>query len=227
MIRVGCSWRIRGPGREGHIPVDRPADAHDIAGTYRITSDAVEMARTPRDPDQLVRLLQDRHRIVMAGRPDHRPGRFKVATNRAGSTHFVTPDKVIGTLRSGFDVGRDVHAPLSRAVFMMLLVSEVHPFGDGNGRVARLMMNSELVAGGEVRLIIPTVSRDDYIASLKAASHSRSFGPLSGTLSFARRYTARIDFTDRQTAERDLSHTNASMTPSEAEANGLRLRMPS
>ena len=29
---------------------------------------------------------------------------------------------------------------------MMFLVSEVHPFVDGNGRIARIMMNAELVA---------------------------------------------------------------------------------
>ena len=43
------------------------------------------------------------------------------------------------------------------AAFMLFLVSEVHPFIDGNGRVARIMMNAELVAGGQVKILIPTV----------------------------------------------------------------------
>jgi Fic family protein len=30
---------------------------------------------------------------------------------------------------------------------MMFLVCEVHPFDDANGRLARVMMNAELVAG--------------------------------------------------------------------------------
>ena len=34
---------------------------------------------------------------------------------------------------------------------MMFLVAEVHPFADGNGRVARVMMNAELIAGGQQR----------------------------------------------------------------------------
>ena len=33
---------------EGEIPPHRPADAHDVAGTWRVLSDAVEMARNPR-----------------------------------------------------------------------------------------------------------------------------------------------------------------------------------
>jgi fido (protein-threonine AMPylation protein) len=35
---------------------------------------------------------------------------------------------------------------------MMFLISEVHPFADGNGRIARIMMNAELVAAGEERI---------------------------------------------------------------------------
>ena len=31
---------------------------------------------------------------------------------------------------------------------MMFMMSEVHPFDDGNGRLARLMMNTELVSAG-------------------------------------------------------------------------------
>jgi Fic family protein len=32
---------------------------------------------------------------------------------------------------------------------MMFLVSEVHPFTDGNGRVGRVLMNAESTAAGE------------------------------------------------------------------------------
>ena len=53
---------------------------------------------------------------------------------------------------------------------MRLLISEVHPFVDGNGRVARVMMNAELVAAGEERIIITTVLRGNYVAALKAMS---------------------------------------------------------
>ena len=39
--------------------------------------------------------------------------------------------------------------PFARAVFIMFLVSEVHPFVDGNGRIAPIMKRAELVAAGE------------------------------------------------------------------------------
>ena len=51
---------------------------------------------------------------------------------------FVEPELVDGTLRVGHDVGRALVDPFARAVYVMFLVTEVHPFTDGNGRVARV-----------------------------------------------------------------------------------------
>lgn len=211
---------------DGIIPADRPADAHDVAGTYQVTSDPAEMARVPGSPDELLDILLDRHRVVMAGRPEVRPGGFKVEPNRAGSTYFVAPELTESTLGVAFEVGAELVSPFERAVYVMFIVSEVHPFADGNGRVARLMMNSELVARSEVRIIIPTVYRNNYVAALRGVTHGRTFASLAATLDFARRYTGRIDFSNRETAEADLMRTNALMSPTEADESGIRLVMP-
>jgi Fic/DOC family len=60
---------------------------------------------------------------------------------------------------AGFDVGAPLLDPFQRSVYMMFLVAETHPFADGNGGVARIAMNAELVANSQVRIIIPTVLR--------------------------------------------------------------------
>ena len=109
---------------------------------------------------------------------------------------------------------------------MMFLVAEVHPFTDGNGRMARVMMNAELVSAAQVRIIIPTVYRLNYLAALKGATHNDQFMPLVATLRFAQRYTARVDFTDRVTADRDLASTNALRDPQDSEDYGARLVLP-
>ncbi|REG82489.1 Fic/DOC family protein [Algoriphagus antarcticus] len=36
----------------------------------------------------------------------------------------------------------------------MFLVSEVHPFLDGNGRIARVMMNAELVRENQAKKVL-------------------------------------------------------------------------
>ena len=204
----------------------RPLDAHDVLGTYRITSDVDELRRTPQNGHELVELLKARHAVMLGARTDKLPGAFKQQPNQAGSTTFVAPDLVEGTLLHGFDQGASLTSPFARAVFLMFLVSEVHPFVDGNGRIARIMMNAELARANEVRIIIPTVYRLNYLAALKAATHTGNDGALIATLAFARRWTGRIDFSDRRTAEADLARTNALRDAQEAEGAGVRLALP-
>jgi hypothetical protein len=208
------------------VPSNRPADAHDVLGTYRLVADAGEMSRTPSSGEELIDLLSRRHATILEGRPDTNPGVFKTRANRAGSTFFVEPSLVRGTLLAGFDAGRPLLDPFARAAFAMFLVSEVHPFADGNGRVARVMMNAELVSASEVRIIVPTGFRGEYLAALKGATHNRSFAALTSVLRFAQRYTARVDFASRAVAETILARTNALVEPDEAEAHGLRLTLP-
>ncbi|MEX2288757.1 MAG: Fic family protein [Mycobacteriales bacterium] len=212
---------------DGDIPTDRPADAHDVLGTYEIVADDDQMRRVPSSADELEQLLLARHAAVMRSRPDKGPGTYKTRPNRAGNSHFVAPELVIGTLRHGFELMSGITSPFQRAVYMMFLISEVHPFGDGNGRVARIMMNAELVTAGEVRLIIPTVYRENYLAALRAATRTGNYAALADTLAFARRYTAQVDFSNRDTAERDLTQTHALRDAREAEDAGLRLILPS
>lgn len=211
----------------GHIPKARPADAHDVLGTWQVVSDPTEMSRLPRDFAQLAKLLKSRHARIMEGRPEQGPGQFKTEPNRAGSTLFVSPELVAGTLAKGFEMYRGLASPLHRAIFMMFLIAEVHPFADGNGRVARIMMNAELVAAGECRIIVPTIYRNNYLIALKALSQNGIAGPLLRTMDFAQRYTAAVNFSDREDARRTLEDTYAFMDPNEAEHSGTRLTIPS
>lgn len=210
----------------GVIPNERPEDAHDVLGTWRIVSDAEEMRRTPQDRAALVRLLRARHAAIMERRPDKRPGEFKLAENRAGSIVFVAPDLVDGTLEQGFDLCRSLETPFQRAVFAMFLIAEVHPFADGNGRTARIMMNAELVAAGEERIVVPTVFRSHYLSALKALSQNGRAEPLIRMLDFAQKWTAAIDWRTVEETRRELDACNAFLDPAVADEEGKRLRMP-
>ncbi|MDQ3205849.1 MAG: Fic family protein [Pseudomonadota bacterium] len=207
------------------IPRDRPADAHDVLGTWRLVSDPVEMARTPASADELLDLLRARHATLMAARLDKGPGVFKQEANRAGQTVFVDPGQVEGTLRQGFDFYRSLETPFARAVYMMFLVSEVHPFADGNGRIARIMTNAELVAAGEERILVPTVYRANYLSALKALSQTENPEPLVRTLDFAQRWVAATPWADLQSTRAVLERGHAFMDANEAERAGIRLRL--
>lgn len=148
----------------------RNEDSHDILGTFYIVSNREEMKRIPQSADELFHLLQSRHRVMLAARPQKMPGMFKTENNRAGNTFFVDFNLVRGTLMKGFEFYRALQKPFTRAVFMMFMISEVHPFSDGNGRISRVMMNAELSSAGESKIIIPTVFRNDYLLALRKLS---------------------------------------------------------
>jgi fido (protein-threonine AMPylation protein) len=211
---------------EGKIPKDRPADAHDILGTYQIASDLSQMKQIPKSADALILLLKRRHARLMQGRPEMRPGEFKTVPNRAGSTYFVAPDLVVGTLRQGFEWLQGLQSSFQRAVYMMFLVAEVHPFADGNGRTGRLMMNAELVAAGQARIVIPIIFRNNYLAALKSLTNNSQPDPLIRVLDFAQHYTSLIDWSDHKTAERTLRETHAFEDPNQSDFDGIRLILP-
>ena len=206
---------------------DRPADAHDIRGTFELVSDAAEMRRRPDSPAAFLSLLAERHSKIMAGRPDKHPGEWKRRRNRVGSVDFVSPADVEGTLARSWSALAAIDSPFHRAVYTMFVVSEVHPFDDGNGRVARVMANAELVGGGEARIIIPTVLRDNYLSSLRAMSSHGSASQLIAALDYARRWTAQVDWSTQRSAEAGLAATNATRDPKEADDAGVRLLLPS
>ena len=97
---------------------------------------------------------------------------------------------------------------------------------DGNGRIARIMMNAELVAAGEERIIVPTVYRANYLSALKAHSQTRRAEPLVRMLDYAQRWTAAVDWRSLVEARRELEECNAFLDSNVAEAEGRRLRIP-
>jgi hypothetical protein len=211
----------------GKIPFDRPEDAHDIVGTYNIVSSLDEMSKTPKSFEDFIVLLKKRHSVIMDGRQAHMPGEFKKRINRAGSTLFVEPELIIGTLKKGFEFYQSIEYPFYRAIFIKFIVAEVHPFSDGNGRLSRIMMNAELVTNNEMKIIIPTVYRSNYLSALKAISQNGILEPIVRVLDFAQKYTKHIDWSDFDHAKNMLTETNAFEDSITADESGIKLKMKS
>jgi Fic/DOC family len=211
---------------EGAVPEGRFEDAHDVLGTFELVDDPELRARVPTGPDDLLDLLRSHHALILARRPTSNPGSFKLRPNRAGATTFVHPSLVTGTLIEGYRYYEPLPVGLAKGIFMMFLVAEVHPFADGNGRVGRVLMNAELSAVDEQRIVIPLVYRDEYLQGLRALSRSANPQPLIRVLDYAQRYAAAIDWSDLSRAEEALERTNAFVPPDVAEERGVRLRVP-
>lgn len=82
----------------------RDEDSHDVLGTFYITSNRKEMSVLPKDPDDLIGILQRRHTILLSARPTKSPGLFKEQNNKAVNSHFVDYRLVRGTLKKGFEI---------------------------------------------------------------------------------------------------------------------------
>jgi hypothetical protein len=194
----------------GQIVENRSEDSHDILGTFNAAALAPWRDQPPRTADDFLYWLRSVNALVMQKRADKKPGEWKDKANQAGSTFFVMPELVPGTLREGFSRMEALSQPLARAIMTMFVVTEVHPFLDGNGRTARLAMNCVLSAERLSRIIIPTVYREDYLLPLKALSHHREAQPLVAALNRIQRWSAAFDYARPRSDVRDeLARCNA------------------
>ncbi len=197
----------------GVVPADRPEDGHDILGTYRIVGSAYEMNIIPGSFDDFLEILTRRHATIMEGRPDKGPGRFKDRPNRAGTKQFVDPALVKNTLRHGYELYRGLEHPFARALAIMFIISEVHPFIDGNGRISRAMMNAELVSKGMTRIIIPSAYRGDYLSGLRSLSDVNDPVAFITQMKHAQNFVSKVDFSHRDSAISILRGCNAFEKP--------------
>jgi len=192
--------------RESH---DLVAGA-DLFSVYEIAQSLDEMLKKSHNPTDFIKLLKDRHEFIMSAHPDKTPGVFKVRANQVGGHVFVAPEHVEGSLIKGFNICRQLPAGMPRALFVHYLIAAVHPFNDGNGRLARLMMNAELVSAGQSKIIIPTAFKDDYFAALREADKHGSFSRLNVFMDLSQAYTHSVPWDEllesRQKIERDLAH---------------------
>lgn len=189
--------------------LNRDEDSHDILGTYKLVSNQKEMNITPSNPDELINILQYRHEILLSARRSKKPGQFKDKNNRAGETYFVDKSLVKGTLIKGFDYYQALKDPFAKAAYIMFMISEVHPFLDGNGRIARVMMNAELAKANQTKIIIPTVYRDDYLGALRRLTRKNDTLVYIKMLQRAQEFSATLMADNMGTLEEHLTLCNA------------------
>ncbi|MBS1121836.1 MAG: filamentation induced by cAMP protein Fic [Deltaproteobacteria bacterium] len=78
-----------------------------------------------------------------------------------------------------FDLIEKEPEPAVRAVLGHWLFGYVHPFPDGNGRIARFLMNTLLAAGGYPWTVIRVEDRTEYLGALETASAESDVQPFA------------------------------------------------
>ena len=88
-----------------------------------------------------------------------------------GTDHkFPTPpelDALMAEVGRWIEADRDKMHPVRFAAMLHLKFVTVHPFVDGNGRVARILMNTALIQDRYMLAVIPPILRQEYLAAIR------------------------------------------------------------
>lgn len=122
------------------------------------------------------------HRLVLARIDDESAGQYRTLPVRiAGSAHQPPgPWRVAGLMDewAGWLAGPAAQLePVERAALAHHRLAAIHPFLDGNGRTARLVMNLLLLRDGYPPAVVLRVNRGQYYRVLAQADRGKG-GPL-------------------------------------------------
>ncbi|MEI8347612.1 MAG: Fic family protein, partial [Pseudomonadota bacterium] len=97
-----------------------------------------------------------------------------------GSRHTPVNFSIVGDVMDKFFELLDAEtSPKAQAILGHFILVYIHPFSDGNGRTARLLMNLILMRAGYPPAVILTVDRKKYYRVLKDADKDRFEGFLA------------------------------------------------
>ena len=113
------------------------------------------------------------HQIIMK-RIAEDAGRFRATEVRISGADFIPPSAyevphLITELIDWYNRNPDELRPIELAAILHHGLVHIHPFRDGNGRVARLLMNLALMRNGYPIAVILNVDRKKYYDVLKKA----------------------------------------------------------
>lgn len=97
------------------------------------------------------------------------------------TSRYVPPrwEAVRDAMPALFDLLENEPHPGVRAVLGHWLVGYIHPYPDGNGRMARFLMNAMLASGGYPWTVIRVEDRDGYLSALDSASVDMDITPFT------------------------------------------------
>ena len=116
--------------------------------------------------------IKEWHRRLFGGTKEDIAGEIRDYNVRISQSRFVPPrHQAVGGLLNDFfewyDNDRKTLNPVELAALVHLKFVTIHPFGDGNGRVSRLMMNHVLYRSGCPMMDIEYRDRRSYYTTLE------------------------------------------------------------
>ena len=153
-------------------------DCYEATGHAKAYDFMLEIARSEKvvfSEDMILNL----HKLFYGSLDIENAGKYRTYQVLITGTEYLPPtaDEVPQLMKefvSELNAKKDNMHPVMLAAFAHRRLVDIHPFTDGNGRTARLLMNLILVNKGYQIVSIPPVLRIEYIGALQAAQRSKN-----------------------------------------------------
>jgi len=127
------------------------------------------------------RHIKDLHAIILHGIDNQHAGIYRMSNVIISGASHTPPDYInvpdlMHELIEWYHQEHDLH-PIEKATLLHSQFVNIHPFIDGNGRTARLLMNLELLRSGYLPIIIEQERRSDYYQVLDTAAVTQDYEP--------------------------------------------------
>lgn len=153
---------VAGKSIQEHIEAGNHAQAWDLVSTLVKNAHFVFEENT----------LLDIHRLVLCQIDDANAGRYRSVSVRIAGSRVILPNYLkIPDLMKKYFIWLDKKSDnvVLRACEAHYKLVTIHPFADGNGRTARLVMNLLLKLAGYPPIIVRKEDRHEYLSSLETA----------------------------------------------------------
>lgn len=115
--------------------------------------------------------IKNIHAIVLKGIDNENAGRYRTKNVIISGASHIPSDAIIvpelmEKLIYRYDDWKEKYHPIVVAALLHAEFVKIHPFIDGNGRTARLLMNFEVMKNGYPPIIIKTEERHKYYDAL-------------------------------------------------------------
>jgi len=152
-------------------------DCYEATGHAKAYDFMLEAARS-KNFDLNEDIILKLHKLFYSSLDAENAGRYRTYQVFITGTEYLPPasDEVPELMKMfAFELNeksRRLH-PVMLAAFAHKRLVDIHPFTDGNGRTARLLMNLILINKGYQIVSIPPIMRSEYIAALQESQRSR------------------------------------------------------
>lgn len=148
-------------------------DCYEATGHARAYDYMLETARG----GELVfseKIICQLHALFYGGIDQEHAGKYRGVQVFISGTRYIPPaaEEVPGLMAelvAELNGKKDNLHPILLAAYAHRRLVDIHPFQDGNGRTARLLMNLILINKGYCLVSIPPILRHEYIAALQQA----------------------------------------------------------